>query len=206
MAGEGDSQRHFMAGHPKTTIGTSSVRISCLGLLLFSFIASGVGANSGQGTLEIRLKDHREAIGDFSRLNLTIDQIALSPKAGLMFWQVAWNHLMPSVKSVDLTQYIGDKSIRVFRGSVDSGSFDAVHLKLKGVEGILKKDRRIAKVKNLVGPIKLTFEILPQRDTVIILDLVVLDMSDHPPRAYELGIKGYALYTNGKLVDKIPPG
>jgi hypothetical protein len=34
----------------------------------------------------------------------------------------------------------------------------------------------------------------------------VLDMSDHPPRSYELAINGYELYTNGKLIDKIPPG
>lgn len=195
-----------MAGHPKTTIGVFFVLISCLGLLFFSFIAASGAADSGQGTLEIRLKDHREAIGDFSRLNLTIDQIALSPKAGLMFWHVAWNHLTPSVKTVDLTQYLGDKSIPVFRGSVDPGSFDGIHLKLKAVEGILKKDQRNARIKNVVGPVKLIFEILPQKETVIILDLVVLDMSDHPPRGYELGVKGYELYTNGKLIDKIPPG
>jgi len=195
-----------MAGHPKTAIDAWSIRIVFLGWLLIWFIGSSLGANSGQGTLEVRLKDHREAIGDFSRLNITIDQIALSPKAGLKFWRVGWKHFLPSVKSVDLTQYIGDKSIRIFRDAVDSGSFDGVHLKLKGVEGILKRDQRSVKVKNLVGPIKLTFEILPQKETVIVLDLVVLDMSDHPPRGYEIGVKGYELYTNGKLIDKIPAG
>ena len=195
-----------MAGKPKATIGRTSVRISCFGMLSLFLIVASVTADSGQGTLEIRLKDHREAIGDFSRLNITIDQIAISPKAGLRFWQVGWDHFEPSVQVIDLTQYIGDKSVRIFRGNVKAGFFDAVHLKLKAVEGFLKKDRRKAKVKNLVGPVKLAFEILPQGETVIIIDLVVLDMSNHPPRAYELGVKGYELYTNGKLIDKIPPG
>lgn len=195
-----------MADNPKTTIGTRFVRIACFGFLLLFLIAASVAANSGQGTLEIRLKDHREAIGDFSRLNIAINQIAISPKVGLRFWQVGWDHFEPLIQAVDLTQYIGDKSVRIFRGTVKAGSFDAVHLQLKAVEGVLKKDRRNAKVKNLVGPLKLNFEIPPLGDTVIILDLVVLDMSDHPPRAYELGVKGYELYTNGKLIDKIPPG
>jgi hypothetical protein len=33
-----------------------------------------------------------------------------------------------------------------------------------------------------------------------------MDMSDHPPLGYELAIRGYELYDNGKLVDKVPPG
>jgi len=34
----------------------------------------------------------------------------------------------------------------------------------------------------------------------------VLDMSDHPPRGYELGVQGYEIYTDGKLAAKVPPG
>jgi hypothetical protein len=41
---------------------------------------------------------------------------------------------------------------------------------------------------------------------VAVLDLVVLDMSDHPAPGYQLNLAGYELYTNGKLIDKIPPG
>jgi hypothetical protein len=42
--------------------------------------------------------------------------------------------------------------------------------------------------------------------TVIVLDLMVLDISDHPQQGYELGLNGYEVYSNGKLVDRIPPG
>ena len=61
-------------------------------------------------------------------------------------------------------------------------------------------------VKDTVGAVQLSFQVPAKGETLLILDLVVTDFSDHPPRGYELGIKGYELYTNGKLVGKIPPG
>ncbi|MEX0805844.1 MAG: hypothetical protein WD688_21380, partial [Candidatus Binatia bacterium] len=78
--------------------------------------------------------------------------------------------------------------------------------KIKAIEGRLKKNQRAAQVKNNLGPVKLSFQVPVQGETLLVLDLTVLDLSDHPPHGYELGIKGYELYTNGKLVDKIPPG
>jgi hypothetical protein len=152
------------------------------------------------------VKDHREAIGDFSRLTLRIDKIAISPKPGLAFWKVGWRELPLALQAVELTKYTGKESAVVFKGMINAGAFDAIQLKLDGIEGILKKGQRQAQVKNTLTPIKLSFSVEPKGITVLILDLVVLDMSDHPPRGYELGIKGYELYMNGKLIDRIPPG
>jgi hypothetical protein len=84
--------------------------------------------------------------------------------------------------------------------------FDGFHLKIKNIDARLKKKQRGAIVKNAIGPLKLSFQVPAQGETLLVLDLVVTDFSDHPPRGYELGIKGYELYTNGKLVEKIPPG
>jgi len=185
-------------------------RILPLVALLFAFslcVTPPAVAAVNQGILEVRIKDHREAISDFAKLILNVDEVLISPKPGLMFWQSGWKRLAVSRQSIDLTKYVGKDSAPVFRGGVDAGSFDAIHLKLKEASGVLhKKSQRNVQIKNLVGPIKLAFEIRSQGETLIVLDLVVLDMSDHPPQAYELGIKGYELYTNGKLVDKIPPG
>jgi hypothetical protein len=114
--------------------------------------------------------------------------------------------LAATPESIDLTKYVGKNSALIFRGSLSTGAFDAIHLKLKEIIGLLKKSQRSAKIKNTVGPIKLPFEIRAQSETTIVLDLVVTDMSDHPPRGYELEVRGYELYTNGKLVDKVPPG
>jgi Domain of unknown function (DUF4382) len=181
-------------------------RCIVLQVFVFCFMGLAAGGAENPGILEVHLKDHREAIGDFEKLTLTIGEILISPKPGLKFWQISWQSLAPAPEAIDLTRYVGKNSARVYRGSVDPGSFDAVHLKLKAITGLLKKNQREAQIKNTVGPIKLPFEVRARGETKIVLDLVVMDMSDHPPRGYELAVKGYELYTNGKLVDKIPPG
>lgn len=156
--------------------------------------------------MEVRVKDHREAIGDFSRFTLKLGTIGISSAAGLPFWRAGWRELLTSVQSIDLTKYTGKESVAVFTGMISTGSFDAIRLNIAAIEAIHKKNGRPAAVKNTLTPIKLSFAVDPGGKTLIILDLVVLDMSDHPPRGYELGIKGYELYRNGKLIDKIPPG
>jgi hypothetical protein len=123
-----------------------------------------------------------------------------------MFWQTGWKDLTPSIATIDLTQYTGKKTARVFRSDLDPGSFDALHLKVKTIAALLKKTRRAVPVKNTIGPLKLSFQVPAHSETLLVLDLVVTDFSDHPPRGYELGIKGYELFTNGKSIQKVPPG
>jgi len=89
---------------------------------------------------------------------------------------------------------------------MDAGSFDAFHLKLKSIEAILKKTQRRAPVKDTLSAVQAAFDVPPDGETILVIDLVVTDFSDHPPRGYELGVRGYEVYTNGKLRAKIPPG
>ena len=184
----------------------SSILCGALLLAYCLFAAAGGNAAEPQGVLEIQIKDHRDAIGDFARLNIIIDKILVSPNAGLKVWQTGWKELTASPDTVDLTKYVGKPTARVFRSSIDVGSFDAFHLKLKNVEGVLKKTQKPAPVKNTLGAVKLSFDVAPKGETVLVIDLTVIDLSDHPPRGYELGIKGYELYRNGTLVGKVPPG
>ena len=107
---------------------------------------------------------------------------------------------------VDLTKYVGKKTAQVFHAPIEAGAFDAFHLKIKNITGVLKKTNAKPPVKNTIGPFKLAYEVRPNTETLLILDLVVSDMSDHPPRGYELSLKGYELFMNGKLIEKIPPG
>jgi hypothetical protein len=164
------------------------------------------GATSTGGLLEVRVKDHREAIGDFSRFTIKLKAIAISPKTGLAFWKTSWRELTPTMQSVDLTKFTGAQSAPVFAGNIDAAAFDAIRVDIAAIDAIKKKDKRQAAVKNLLSPIKLPGVVEPGGKTVIIIDLVVLDMSDHPPRGYELAIKGYELFVDGKLRDKVPPG
>jgi len=46
---------------------------------------TALGAESERGMLDIQIKDHRKAIGDFSKAKILIDKILLSPKPELKF-------------------------------------------------------------------------------------------------------------------------
>jgi hypothetical protein len=204
--------RRFV-GHATAAQGwvvTKPMRLSkLLALCLFScqlwLNTTLVCAQNARGILEIQIKDHREAIGDFSQVKLLIDKVLVSPRFGLQFWRTGWQEISPSSNSLDLTQLTGKKAARIFRGEIDAGTFDAFNVEIKNITAVLKKTSRSAAIKNTVGPVKLSFEVPAQGETLLVIDLVVTDFSDHPPQGYELGIKGYELYTNGKLVTKIPP-
>lgn len=178
-----------------------------LALFLWAFFPAHpvLAQPSDGGTLEIRVKDHRDAIGDFAKLEIVLETILVSPRSGLRFWKARWKDLKPSVERVDLTRYSGNHAASIFKSDVASGSFEAIHPRIKEIAGMLKKDRSRSVVKNLVGPIKLDFSVKPREATLIVLDLTVMDMSDHPQRGYELQLQGYELYNNGRLVEKIPP-
>lgn len=161
---------------------------------------------SPTGVLEIHLTDHREAIGDFVRLDVEIDTLRLHPKRRLSLRKSDWLDLRPSVASVDLTQYVEKRTIAVWRGELPTGRFEAVHLKLKSARGELKESAEIAPVADEARPIRLPFDIRASDVTRIVVDLVVFDMSDHPNRGYEVHVRGYELYYNDALADKVPPG
>ena len=197
-----NSRRQNRAAPSEKNAPRAILLVALLGVLALLLRAEIAAA----GTLEIRIKDHRDAIRDFSRLEIAIDKVRISPKAGAKFWQTGWKDLTPFPDKIDLTKYTGKRSAAIFRGEVAQGSFEGVHLKLKEIEGVLKKTKGKAAVKNAVTPIRLGFSIGPKGETLLILDLTVLDMSDHPGRGYELHLKGYELYGDGKLIDKVPPG
>lgn len=186
--------------------GRRLILFSLILLLCALFPAQSVVAQArAGGTLEVRIKDHRNAIDDFSRLEIVLDAVLVSPKSGLTFWRTAWVELEVSLNSVDLTKYSANRSVAIFKNEVAPGSFEAIHLKLKDVAGSLKVNKGSSTVKNVIGPIKLDFSVKPRETTLIVLDLTVIDMSDHPPRGYELQLQGYELYRNGKLIEKVPP-
>ena len=162
-------------------------------------------ANS-TGSLEIHLTDHREAIGDFARLDVEIDTLRLHPKRLLSLRQSDWLDLRPAVASVDLTQVTEERTIAIWRGELPAGRFEALHLKLKGAGGELKESAEAVPVADEARPIHLPFDVRANDVTRVVIDLVVLDMSDHPNRGYEVHVRGYELYYNDTLAEKVPPG
>jgi hypothetical protein len=175
-----------------------TTRLLFLGIGILVLFASCSPA-PGKGTLEIRVKDHRAAIDDFAKLEVPVESIRLKP------WG-SWIDLKPDLASFDLTAYKKGNSTTVFKGNIESGSFEGFHLQLGTITGTLKKGEAEAKVKNGVGPIQLSFSVEPNRLTLLIIDLEVLDLADHMGRGYELHINGYEYNKDGKLIDRVPPG
>lgn len=176
----------------------STTRLFFLSVGIFVLSASCSPA-PGKGTLEIRVKDHRAAIDDFARLDVPVESIRLKPRG-------SWIDLKPDAQSFDLTAYKNGKAATVFKGAIESGSFEGFHLKLGKIGGGLKKGTGPVEVKNGVGPIQLSFSVQPSNLTLLIIDLAVLDLTDHSGRGYELHINGYEHFKDGKLIDRVPPG
>ena len=152
-----------------------------------------------KGNLEIRVKDHRAAIDDFSKLEAAIDAIRLKPSG-------SWIEFKPAQESFDLTAYTKGRFVTVFKGEIDGGPFEGIHLKLGKIGAVLKKNGAEVEVKNGVGPIQVSLSLEPKATTLLVIDLKVLDLSDHVGRGYELHPNAYKISRNGKVVDKIPPG
>ena len=188
------------------SIKVKGARYWILAAAFYCLMPLACGTPSGKGQIEVRVKDHREAINDFSKVNITVESIRLSPKVGFRFWRLGWLTLNPSLDQFDLTRFVNNSGVAVFKGAIDSGAFEAFDLKLRSVRGTVKKDSSVVSIDNKVTPLALSFSVNPGEPTLITLDLAVMDMSDHPPATYELQLKGYEIYNNGKLVDKIPPG
>ncbi len=178
--------------------------------LSLALVGCGAASDSNDagstGTLEIHLTDHREAIGDFARLDVEIDTVRLHAKRLLSLRKSDWLDLQPIVASVDLTQVTEKRTIAIWRGELPTARFEAVHLKLKGAGGELQESAETVPVADEARPIRLPFDIRPNDVTRVVVDLVVLDMSDHPNRGYEVHVRGYELYYNDALADKVPPG
>jgi hypothetical protein len=159
-----------------------------------------------KGRLEVRITDHREAIHDFSRVEIEIESIRVKQAPGVKFWQAGWLVLTPQLRKLDLTQYTDNRSALVLDSDALSGRFEAFELKLSRVEGALKAGQKAPRITHALGPMALRFTVPRGVTTSIVLDLVVLDLRDHPPRGYELQLKGYEVRQGGKLVERVPPG
>jgi hypothetical protein len=189
--------------HRRTEIRPTTYRILCA---VFFLAATGCSRRSGTGILEVRIKDHEEAIGYFSKVNIVVETVRISPQVGFRFWRLGWLKLNPTLDQLDLTQFVNNSGVTIFKGEIDSGNFEAVDLKIRNVQGVLRQGSREFAIDNKVNPVALSFSVNPGELTTIVIDLSLMDMSDHPPATYELQLAGYEVYNNGKLVDKIPPG
>jgi hypothetical protein len=197
--GRNDSVGKFNKDQKLPTPASPKLRLiifaSALTVLLNSCTPA---APRGKGTLEVKIKDHRAAIDDFAKLDVPIEAIRVKPSS-------SWIDAKPDVPAIDLTAYRKGNSITVYKSELEAGGFEGFHLKLGEIVGVLKKNQSRVETKNSVGPIQLSFSVDPGKVTLLVIDLKVLDLSDHAGRGYELHINGYEHFRDGKLIDRVPP-
>ena len=158
-------------------------RFLALGAALL--LACSACGTPDEGELEVRVTDHREAIGDFAELLVAFSG-AGAHRAGQPRAE-GWQGL-DERPSIDLTRYVEGASTAVVRGTVPAGAYDAVRLNVAGVRGELVGGGA-AEVAAAVDSVALAFTVRAGGRTVVLVDLAVLDMADHPGRGYELQVK-----------------
>lgn len=147
---------------------------------------AGAAEGVGQGTLEVRMTDHREAIGDFARLELVVGSLAIHAAGEPR--RTGWLDLTPTASRLDLTQVTEGRHAVVFVGPAPARGYDAIRLQARLGEVTHRAGRPI-RLKADLSPVFLRFRVEAASRTVATLDVVLLDLSDHPERGYELHIK-----------------
>jgi hypothetical protein len=148
---------------------------------LIAGLTTACSAPPGVGTVEIRLSDHREAIGDFARLTVEIDRFELHPASASP--ESGWMVLKPAITEADLTQLIGEASLPVVSQAIAAQSYDAVRLVLSGAIGILNDGAEI-EFGEFSEAGRVEFELAEAGRVTILIDLVVQSRLDHPGEDY----------------------
>lgn len=157
-------------------------------LLLVLALAACTGppdASASPGTLIIEISDHREAIGDFERLDMIIERIGLHPANAPR--TEGWLDFEPDPAVVDLTQVTGDVTVTVLQTPVPSGVYDAVRLAVSEGEGTLKTGGT-ATLPGFEEAARFEFTLQGDDTITLVLDIIVESQEDHPGSGYEMNL------------------
>lgn len=168
-------------------------RLLCV--VLLGGTATGIAATSHptvQGHLEVRITDHREAIGDFQRLEIEIPKIGI--QSGLRPQPDAWVLYAAPRRTLDLTQLVEGKYAVLLTDDAPVDHYRWIRVDFERVEGILKDGRRPG-MTVFDDPVAFSFRIVSRKRTIVTVDLIVVDASDHPGRGYELHIRNVSAET-----------
>jgi hypothetical protein len=163
----------------KTRINSSA------SLLLILLLVSCSSVTDSPGFIEVYITDHREAIDDFDRLDITIDRIGVHP-VGISRAE-GWIDFEPDTAVVDLTQVLDGTTAVVLASSLPAGDYDAVRLQIASGEGDLQIGESII-VPGFEQAVRVPFMVRPNTSVEIVIDIVVESEEDHPGGGYEINI------------------
>ena len=157
--------------------------ITLLVVLALTACTGPPDAAASPGTLVIQVSDHRAAIGDFERLDMTIERIGLHPANAPR--TEGWLEFEPDPTVVNLTQVIGDSRVTVLQTPIPSGVYDAVRLAVSGGEGTLKTGGT-AMLPGFEEAARFEFTLQGGDTITLVLDVIVESQEDHPGGGYEM--------------------
>ncbi|MGH7407177.1 MAG: DUF4382 domain-containing protein [Candidatus Methylomirabilales bacterium] len=138
------------------------------------------------GRLLVRITDHREAIADFTRLPVTIAAVAVHPAGQPR--REGWLRLLVPAPVVDLVQATREP-VMLLEAPVPPGAYDAVRLEMDRGRGTLGSGEEVAVAVPSRGMAAVSFRVKAGQATVLTLDLVVHDLTDHPGKRYGVAIR-----------------
>ena len=141
---------------------------------------------SGGSVLEVRVTDHREAIEDFTSLEIVISKVSIHPTSAPRL--EGWIDLAAPREGIDITKHLQGPGALVLRTTVDADDYNALRLGIDQAIGRLKNGKEV-EVEFVKGAVFLPFTITSEDATVVTVDLVVNDLSDHPGKGYEMRIR-----------------
>ena len=137
--------------------------------------------------LEIRLSDHREAIDDFTSLEIIVSKVnvhlANAPKGE------GWIDLPTSGEGIVIGKHLGGPGTLVFRSKVAASDYNALRFGVAHGLGRLKNGKEI-EVKFIGDPVFLPFTVISEKTTVVSIDLYMAGVNGHPNGGYDMGFKG----------------
>ena len=138
------------------------------------------------GRLQVWITDHREAITDFTALPVTIAAVALHPAGRPR--REGWLRLLTPAQAVDLVQATREP-VLLLEAPAPPGAYDAVRIEMDRGRGALTTGEEVAVTVPSRGTASLSFRVQSGQRTVLTLDLVVHDMTDHPGKRYEVAVR-----------------
>lgn len=162
------------------------------GLVALIACVSSTDLSASPGMLEIQISDHREAIDDFERLDITIKSVGLHPAS--VPRTEGWSEFEPDTAVVDLTRVVGDPTVTILQTAVPPGVYDAVRLVVAGGEGKLKAGK-VVKVPGFEEAARLVFTLQEGHTITLVLDVTVESKDDHPGGGYEMHLQSVTIKT-----------
>ena len=143
----------------------------------------GCSSSSHQGTIEILISDHRDAIDDFSSFEVELRSIEVH-RAGEPV-ETGWLELQPLRPSIDLTEVIGEDSVLVIRQTIPAGSYDAIRINASDLRGKLLDGEQVA-LGSFSESARQEIALTDGQTATLLVDLKVQSRDDHPGQGYML--------------------